>query len=281
MRSNPIKSRIAQGGYAYGTMVFEFFTPGMAQICKAAGAEFMLYDMEHSAIAHADLREQFAFCRGLGLVPMCRVPATQYDYISRALDAGAMGIMVPMVESEEQARFIVQSTRYPPHGRRGAAFGVAHDDFEGGAVKDKIKAANERTMVIALIETAKGIENIDKIAAVDGIDVCWVGHFDLTNFMGIPAEFDHPRFEAALDTVAAAVRKHGKTGGFMSTDDNWTTRMLGKGFRLFACSMDIILLQNALRDGIAGMKRLVQARKRDQAKAERAAARSRKGARKK
>jgi 2-dehydro-3-deoxyglucarate aldolase/4-hydroxy-2-oxoheptanedioate aldolase len=266
MRKNPVKKTIAAGGYAYGTMVFEFFTPGMAQLCKAAGAEFILYDMEHSGIAHADLREQFAYCRGLGLVPMCRVPATQYDYISRALDAGAMGIMVPMVETEEQARFIVQSTRYPPNGRRGAAFGVAHDDFEGGAVKDKIKAADERTMVIALIETAKGIENVDKIAAVEGVDVCWVGHFDLTNFMGIPAEFDHPRFEEALDKVAAACRKHGKTGGFMSTDDNWTTRMMAKDFRLFACSMDLILLQNALRQGIVSMKSLAAARRREKAK---------------
>jgi len=274
MRNNPVKTRIAAGGHAYGTMLFEFFTPGVAQMCKAAGAEFVLYDLEHSALDYGALREQFAYCRGLGLVPMCRVPATQYDYISRALDAGAMGIMVPMVETEEQARFIVQSTRYPPVGRRGAAFGVAHDDFEGGGVKDKIKAANERTMVIALIETAKGIENVDKIAAVDGIDVCWVGHFDLTNFMGIPAEFDHPRFEQAITDVGEACRRHGKTAGFMSTDDNWTRRMLGKGFRLFACSLDIILFQNALRAGIAGMKTLVREQKRIDAKASRAASRA-------
>ncbi|MBM3524585.1 MAG: aldolase [Alphaproteobacteria bacterium] len=271
MRTNPVKARIAAGGYAYGTMLFEFFTPGIAQICKAAGAEFMLYDLEHSAVDYEALREQFSYCRGLGLVPMCRVPATQYDYISRALDAGSMGIMVPMVETEEQARFIVQSTRYPPIGRRGAAFGFAHDDFEGGNVKDKIKAANERTMVIALIETPKGIENVDKIAAVDGIDVCWVGHFDLTNFMGIPAEFDHPRFEQAITDVGEACRRHGKTAGFMSTDDNWTRRMLGKGVRLFACGLDIILLQKALRDGIASTKALVREQKRVDAKASRAA----------
>lgn len=113
MRDNPIKARLAAGGHAFGTMVFEFFTPSLAQICKTAGAEFVLYDMEHSAVSIESVREQISYCRGAGLVPMVRVPATQYDYISRALDAGAMGIMVPMVETAEQAAFIVQSTRYP------------------------------------------------------------------------------------------------------------------------------------------------------------------------
>ena len=91
MRDNPLKPRLAAGGHAFGTMVFEFFTPGLAQICKEAGAEFLLYDMEHSAVSIETIREQFAYCRGVGIVPMVRVPATQYDYISRALDAGAMG----------------------------------------------------------------------------------------------------------------------------------------------------------------------------------------------
>lgn len=254
MRENPIKGRIAAGGHAFGTMIFEFFTPGLAQLCKTAGAEFILYDMEHSAVSIETIRAQISFCRGIGLVPLVRVPATQYDYISRVLDAGAMGVMVPMVETVEQAKFIVESTRYPQLGRRGAAFQMAHDDFEAAPVVDKIKAANDRTMVICLIETAKGIENVDAIAALPGVDVCWVGHFDLSNFMGIPAEFKHKRFLAAVDAVVAACKKHGKTPGFMAGDETWAREYMEKGFRLMAWSLDSHIYQAALKTGIATMR---------------------------
>ncbi len=256
MRDNPIKARLAAGGHAFGTMVFEFFTPSLAQICKTAGAEFVLYDMEHSAVSIETIRAQISFCRGIGLVPMVRVPATQYDYISRALDAGAMGIMVPMVETAEQAAFIVQSTRYPPVGRRGAAFGFAHDDFEGGRVTDKIQTAHDRTMVICLVETAKGIENADAIAAVPGVDVCWLGHFDLSNFMGIPAAFTDKRFTKAVDTLVTATNRHKKTLGFMASDDTWARDYMAKGFRMLAYGVDAHLLQAALRSGIDGMRKI-------------------------
>jgi 2-keto-3-deoxy-L-rhamnonate aldolase RhmA len=261
LRDNPLKPRLAAGGHAFGTMVFEFFTPGLAQICKQAGAEFILYDMEHSAVSIETIKAQFAFCRGVGLAPMVRVPATQYDYISRALDAGAMGIMVPMVETAEQAAFIVQSTRYPPAGRRGAAFGFAHDDFEGGPVTDKMRIAHERTMVICLVETAKGIANVDKIAATDGVDVCWLGHFDLSNFMGIPAQFKDPRFLKAVDKLVAACTRHGKTPGFMAGDDTWAKDYMEKGFRMLAYGVDAPLLQMALKQGIDGMRAIASSTK--------------------
>jgi 2-dehydro-3-deoxyglucarate aldolase/4-hydroxy-2-oxoheptanedioate aldolase len=262
MRDNPVKPKLAQGGHAFGTMVFEFFTPGLAQICREAGAEFILYDMEHSAISVETMREQFSFCRGVGIAPMVRVPATQYDYISRALDAGAMGIMVPMVETPEQAAFIVQSTRYPPAGRRGAAFGFAHDDFKGGAVTDKIRKAHARTLVICLVETAKGIDNVDAIAATPDVDVVWLGHFDLTNFMGIPAQFTNPRYLKAVDRLVAACRRHGKAPGFMAGDDVWARDYMKKGFRMLAYGVDAALYQSALRQGIDGMRARMPAPKR-------------------
>jgi 2-dehydro-3-deoxyglucarate aldolase/4-hydroxy-2-oxoheptanedioate aldolase len=254
MRSNPIKPRLADGGTSFGTMVFEFFTSGLPQITRAAGAEFLLLDMEHSAVEFETVKTQIALCRGIGLVPMARVPATQYHFISRLLDSGAMGVMVPMVETAEQAELIVSCTRYPPAGIRGAAFGVAaHDDFEGGAVTDKIAAAHARTLVIALVETAKGIENVDAIAAVPGIDVVWLGHFDLTNFMGIPAEFENPRYLAAVDKLLAACKRHGKTPGFMASDERWARDYRAKGFRMIAYGVDVLLLQDALRRGITAL----------------------------
>ncbi len=118
---------------------------------------------------------------------MVRVPRGEYHFIARALDVGAMGVMVPMVGSADEAAHIVACTRYPPQGRRGAAFGFAHDDYEGGDVAAKIAALHARTMVIPQIETVDGLANVEAIAAVPDVDALWLGHFDLTNFMGIPA----------------------------------------------------------------------------------------------
>src|SRR5262245_6464465 len=172
LRPNPLKPRLAAGGCAFGTMTFEFFTPGYPTICREAGAEFILYDMEHSGVGFETMKAQFAFCRGLDLVPFVRAPSGDYHHIARALDIGAMGTMVPMVETPVQRTGIVNCPRYPPAGRRGAAFNVAaHDDYSGGSETEKIAAAKARTMVIALVETAKGSENVDAIAAVDGVDV--------------------------------------------------------------------------------------------------------------
>jgi 2-keto-3-deoxy-L-rhamnonate aldolase RhmA len=145
MRDNPVKSKLLAGQPVFGTFGWEFLVPGLPQIVKAAGAEFLLIDMEHSGTHYETLKSQAAECRGIDLVPMARVATNQYQYISQALDVGCMGIMVPMVGSAEEAEFIVSCTRYPPIGRRGAAFGFAADDYHGGSVADKIRIANERT----------------------------------------------------------------------------------------------------------------------------------------
>ena len=95
-----------------------------------------------------------------------RVPATEYHFVARALDVGALGVMVPLVDTAEQAERIVSFTRYPPEGRRGAAFGFAHDDYQGGDVVEKMRAIHERTLVICMIETRAGLDNVEAIAAV-------------------------------------------------------------------------------------------------------------------
>lgn len=250
MRSNPVKQKLLAGKPVFGTFGWEFLVPGLPQIVRAAGAEFLLLDMEHAGTNYDQIKTQAALCRGIDLVPMARVPANQYHYISRALDIGCMGIMAPMVGSAEEAAFIVSCTRYPPTGRRGAAFGFASDDYEGGDVAEKIRIANERTLVICLIETAEGIRNIDAIAAVPGVDVLWLGHFDLTNFLGIPAQFDHPKYVEAIEKLVAAARKHNKILACMTANDAWSREYWNKGFRLFAMGIDAHLLQGAVREGI-------------------------------
>ena len=250
MRDNPVKQALQAGRHVFGAMVFEFFSPGLPQLCRNAGAEFILYDMEHTGLSFETLKVQCALCRGLNLVPMARVPRGEYHFLARALDVGALGVMVPMVGTREEAERIVACTRYPPHGRRGAAFGFAHDDYEGGEVAAKISALHERTLVIAQIETSEGLANVEAIAAVPGVDALWIGHFDLTNFLGIPGEFKHPKYLAAVDRVLSACAGSGKTPAFLATDETWARDYAAKGFRLMAYGIDQSLYQEALRHGL-------------------------------
>jgi 2-keto-3-deoxy-L-rhamnonate aldolase RhmA len=242
-------------------MVFEFFSPGMPQITRAAGAEFVLFDIEHSGAGIETIKAQLAACRGIGIVPGVRVPTGQYHFVARCLDAGAMSIMVPMVETVAQARDIVSYTRYPSGGGvRGAAFGVAHDDYESGAVSNKIAAAHARAQVIALIETPRGLEAADEIAAVDGVDVLWLGHFDLTSFMGIPGQFQQPRYQEAVRVIVDAAERHGKAAGFMASDETSARDHIGHGFRMMAYGLDSLLYQRALSQGFRAMREAATAR---------------------
>jgi 2-dehydro-3-deoxyglucarate aldolase/4-hydroxy-2-oxoheptanedioate aldolase len=248
MKENAIKKAVLAGEPVAGAMVFEFFSPGMSSILANAGCRFVVYDMEHTGLGFETLKWLFASCRGLPIEPMVRVPKGEYTWLARSLDLGARGVMIPMVESEAQARSIVESCRYPPVGRRGAAFGFAQCDYLGGDVGEKISAYHERTLVIAQIETERGLENVEAIAAVDGIDVLWVGHFDLSNFMGIPAKFDDPRFDAAMRRVAEVSRRHGKAAGFMATDAAWVERAQEMGYTMIAGGTDTGLLQQGFSD---------------------------------
>jgi 2-keto-3-deoxy-L-rhamnonate aldolase RhmA len=241
--TKPLRQRVLAGDVVAGAMVFEFFTPGIAQILKLAGCDYVLYDMEHSGMGFETLKTQVAHCRGLGIAPLARVPRGEYHFLARALDVGVDGVMIPMVESVAEAQAIVEATRYPPIGRRGAAFGFAHDGYAGGAPADKIATANARTLVIAQIETERGLSQVDAIAAVDGIDVLWVGHFDLTNFLGIPGQFEHPAYLDALKRVVAAGRAHNKGLGFLATDAATASQYKSRGFNMLAAGTDMALLQ--------------------------------------
>jgi 2-keto-3-deoxy-L-rhamnonate aldolase RhmA len=245
MAPNEIKQPLLAGETVAGAMTFEFFSPGMSAILANSGCRFVFYDMEHTGLGFETLKWLFASCRGLPIEPMVRVPRGEYTYLARALDLGARGVMVPMVESAEQARSIVQACRYPPVGRRGAAFGFAQDDYRGGDVADKIRRAHERTLVVAQIETERGLDQVEAIAAVDGIDVLWVGHFDLSNFLGIPAKFDDPRFDEAMRRVAKAAKANGKVAGFMATDTAWIDRVREMGYTMIAVGTDTGLLAAA------------------------------------
>lgn len=254
MRENTTKRTLAAGGVAIGTMGFEFNTTGIGRIVGAAGCDFVIYDMEHTGWSIETIRMLMATTRAADTVPMVRVPATEYHLLSRPLDVGAMGLMVPMVQDEAQARTIVHSAKYPPQGRRGCAFGVAHDDYTGGDVFAKMTEANEEVFLIAQIETATGVENVDGIAAVEGIDCIWIGHFDLTASLGIPAQFDHPDFQRAVDKVVEAGARHNKACGIMAGSVANAQDWLARGFRAVAYNGDLWIYQTALAQGIAAIR---------------------------
>lgn len=257
MRPNPVKTKLLNGGFSYGTFVGEFFTPGLPQILCNGGAQFAIFDMEHSGASIETLKQQFSYCRGIGLVPLARPPNADPHFLSRLLDVGAMGLEVPMVESAEQARRICDAIRYPPLGRRGVAFGgSAHDDYLGGDLAQLMAAENERTLLICLIETPTGIANVDEIAAVEGVDVLWLGQVDLTCTMGIPGNYTHPDYLDAVDRLVKACRRHGKVAGMTPFDEAWARDYMRRGFRMVAWSSDTRMLKTALASGISTLHRI-------------------------
>jgi 2-keto-3-deoxy-L-rhamnonate aldolase RhmA len=254
MRENEVKRKLQQGKPAFGTYAMEFYTPGLARILANAGAEFVILDCEHSGWSVESLRLQVALAHGAGLVPIVNTPAGDYERIGLFLDIGAMGLMVPHVESRAQAEELVRATRYPPAGVRGGGFGIAHDDYREDDVRETIRIADQRTLIIAKLESRKGVGNAEAIMEVPGIDVALVTSGDLSLDLGVPGEGSHPDILAALDRVLAICRAKNKTAGCAVFDVATGRARLAAGFRFIQYSWDIGLLGGALKDGLAALR---------------------------
>ena len=233
-----------------GHFIVEFATPGIGYILKNAGCEFALLDTEHSGFHHETIKSVLRYFEAARLPAIVRVPSKSYHHVARALDMGAEGLMIPMVGSAEEARGILDSMKYTPHGLRGVALGIAHDSYAGGAVLDKLAAANARTTFFAQIETAAGVENAEAIAAVEGVDCLWVGHFDLSCSLGIPGQFEHKKFKGAVARVLAACAKHGKAAGRLVPDVASGVALNKDGFDFICYSGDVWALQAAVKAGL-------------------------------
>lgn len=253
MRKNEVKARLRAGEVVVGTMVFEFGTTGIGRLVAGAGAEYVIYDMEHTGWGSDTTRTLLATTPPT-IAPFVRVPANLPYLIGQQLDLGAMGVMVPMVETSEAAQTLAASTHYPPDGRRGAAFGIAHDDYVGGDIVSKVAVANENVLTIAQIETSSGVENVDAIAAVDGVDVLFLGHFDLTNFLGVPGRFEDERFTDSVDRIVAAAGEHGKALACLALTVDEAKRWVDKGFRMITFGGDLWVYQRALAEGINAIR---------------------------
>ncbi|MFM9966089.1 MAG: HpcH/HpaI aldolase family protein [Planctomycetaceae bacterium] len=254
MIHNFVKQKLRDGGLSIGTMLFEFNTTGIARIAANAGAEFAIFDMEHSGWSIETIRLLMATTPKSELVPIVRIPATEYHFVANVLDMGAMGVMVPMCESADQARLLVSSAKYPPIGRRGTAFGIAHDDYRSGSIPDIVRSANDETLLIAQIETASGLNHVEQIAAVPGIDALWIGLFDLTTSLGIPGQMNHPDILAATDRVFAACRANNIVPAVLVNSVAEGQSQIQRGFKLIAYGGDLWIYQAALRSGISALR---------------------------
>ena len=192
MSGESFRDLTTKRGLKVGTYLGEFATPGIGQILKSANCDFAFVDMEHSGFTYETVMRVLRWLHDAGIATMVRPPSKAYHHIARACDVGAQGVAPPMLGTPEEARQILSYMKYVPEGERGVALGIAHDDYAPGPVMDKLAAANRKTSLVALIETAEGVENADAIAAIDGVDCLWIGHFDLTCSLGIPGQFDHP-----------------------------------------------------------------------------------------
>jgi len=249
-----LKNSLRQGHVAIGTWVFEFNTPGIARLLASTGIDYVAYDMEHSGFGVESIRNLVSQSRSIGLAALVRPPAAHYHLIAPLLDTGADGIVAPMVETPSEASQVVGSCRYPPEGRRGAAFSISHDDFLPGEVAGKIKRANESVLCSVIIETMRGVENAEGILAVPGIDLVWVGYLDLSLSAGTPGQFDHPQFLGAMNYILKACESHRVPAAIVVASPKQAMERVRQGFRCLSYWGDIWLLQQAISEGVQAIR---------------------------
>ena len=251
MKEHSLKDMARSVEPKFGSFVVEFATPGIGHIFKASGCDFVLFDMEHSGFSIETVKQSICYFEAADVRMIVRVPSKEYDHIARVCDMGAEGIMLPMVNDAIEARHILDSMKYFPKGKRGVALGVAHDNYRNiGTVAERLSAANHRTTLFCQIETAEGVKNADEIAALDGVDCLWVGHFDLSASLGIPGDFNNKIFTDAIAKVAAATRKHGKALGRLVPNVETGIEYNKLGFDFICYSGDVWMLQATLSDAV-------------------------------
>ena len=236
-----------------GTTLVEFDTPGIGHICKSAGAEFVLIDMEYSGFSYNSLKRLLCYLQAAELPSIVRVPTSRFDHINRALDVGADGIMASP-NTAEDCHAIVDAMKYAPQGSRNLAVGVALDRYAPRSVVQKMRAANRAIPLFALIENAEAIENIEAIAAVKGVDCLWPGPNDLAYSLGVPGEITSRTYRRAERKLVAAGLKHGKSLARIAADARAAGRLYQQGYDMLVYSGDVWLMEKAMRTGIADLR---------------------------
>jgi 2-keto-3-deoxy-L-rhamnonate aldolase RhmA len=243
---NPARERLAKGELALGMGLRQARTVDIAPAMVQAGYDWLFIDLEHNSMT-LDMAVQISVtANAAGISPIVRVPFGQYDIATRALDGGAFGIVIPHVDTADEARIVADRLRYPPVGHRSAAGAMPQLGFAAVPPAEATKLVNDNLLVIVMLETPTAIANADAIAAVPGIDVLLIGTNDLTMEMGLPGQVMHPDVAKAYETAAAACKKHGKWLGMGGVyTDEGLTRYVGLGARMILGGNDLPLLVQA------------------------------------
>ena len=248
MRTNWVRERLLSGGSAIGCFM-GLGSPNVAELMAQAGFDWLLVETEHNALDSAEIQHMLMAMNGTETIPMVRVPSASPVFIQRALDIGAMGLVVPMVRTADEARAIVSATRYPPEGTRG--FGPLRASGYTMDNEDYFKRSNDNTIVALIIETREAVENLEAIAEVPGVDVLYLGPADMSIALGSdPLHLPLPEVDAVLDRMLEVGRKTGVAVGSGVNGSEGVRTALAKGVNFVSYGTDYALMVNAVRAGL-------------------------------
>lgn len=231
-----LKKRIAAGETLSGCWL-NLGSPVTAEIVGLSGFDWVLLDLEHGAGEPKDLLHQLQALEHTGAAPVVRVESVAKQRIHRVLDVGAEGVMCPQIRTLEDAEAAVKGIHYPPHGYRGVAKMVRATGF-GKNFEAYRQNTHEDLLGIIQIETLEALENVEAIAALDGVDVLFIGPADLTMSLGVFGQLDHPKFTDALQQILSAAERAGKATGILLFDPNQFEKYQDMGIQLIACGSD-------------------------------------------
>lgn len=249
-----MKQALKRGETVWGTMVMEFGAPSVARILKRAGWDYIVPDLEHTAFSLETIGSLIQVAKGVDLPVIVRVPDIERSWISRALDAGALGVMVPRVETKDQIEEAIAYAKYTPQGTRGVAIGTAHTDYHLVDGRAYTKKANEETMVVVQIESGKALENLDTILSVSGVDVAFVGIADLATSLGIPIQFSHRKFIAAVERVIDRCHVHKVIPGMYVGSVEEALKWQAKGMRVMMYGTEFFMILERSQEVLSKVK---------------------------
>lgn len=243
---NPFKAALKNGETVIGCWM-TLGDPIATEIAATAGFDWLLVDGEHTPYDISRIRMQLMAIEASGSHAAVRVPASETWILKQVLDVGAQTILVPMVESAEQAQQLVHDVRYPPTGGRGVGYSGARCSHYGG-ITDYGSTADEQICLLVQVENKAGLAALDDILAVDGVDGVFIGPADLSSDMGYMGQIMHPTVQATIKDAFRRIEAAGKAPGVLSTTSEMTQDMIDAGARFVATGVDLHLLAAALRD---------------------------------
>jgi 2-keto-3-deoxy-L-rhamnonate aldolase RhmA len=253
--TNPVKQRMQEGDVALGMVIRLGRSGDIARLAKATGHDFIFLDAQHSLFSVETIGHIAQTALGCGIAPFVRVRSCDDPNTSLLLDNGVTGIVFPDVGSAADARRAVNAAKFPPVGKRSVCGGYPHFDYRAVPLTQSIPMLNDATLVVCMIETKEGLDNIEAIAAVDGVDVIHIGANDLLNSLGKPGKFDDPILVAALDRAIAAAAAHGKFAGCGGNRDvERQLQVIRKGVRFVTTQTDMGFLTAAASQWTDGVR---------------------------